>query len=245
MLRPRPRPLRAARRGAARRSRAAHLPTIWTEVGSWSVPKPDGTASAGWPVRLKGYWYEVQPWRVMPHFTPSTMTSSLAASCVDVERGARIGRRHDEVVALEQRLDLAEQHGARELGVAEVGQGELVAALHEGQRHRVHLVLPLRQVLRAGHREARLVEHAALVFDPVDLLGDLLDRRRPSPPRRRGRRACWRARRRRCADWRRARYSRCARRTGPRPRAWATAAAGGAAERPRILLARARSSRRA
>ena len=111
----------------------------------------------------------------MPHFTPSMITSSLAASCVDVEGGARVGRRHEEVVALEQRLDLAEQHGARELGVAEVGERELVAALHEGERHRVHLVLPLGQVLRAEHREARLVEHAALVFDPVDLLGDLLD----------------------------------------------------------------------
>ena len=92
-----------------------------------------------------------------------------------VEGGARVGRRNEEVVALEQRLDPAEQHGARELGVAEVGQGELGAALHEGEGDRIHLVLPLRQVLCAGHGEARLVEHAALVFDPVDRVGDFLD----------------------------------------------------------------------
>src|SRR5450755_3612807 len=55
---------RACSRSAPRRSTsvsAPHLPTIWTEVGRPSVPKPEGKASAGWPVRLKGYWYEVQP----------------------------------------------------------------------------------------------------------------------------------------------------------------------------------------
>jgi hypothetical protein len=31
-------------------------------------------------------------------------------------------------------------------------------------------------ILRAEYREVRLVEHPALIFDPVDLLGDLLDR---------------------------------------------------------------------
>ena len=94
-----------------------------------------------------------------------------------VERGPRVGRRHDEIVALEQRLDLAEERGPRELRVAEVGQRELGAAVHEGERHRVHAVLPFRQILRAEHGEVRLVEHAALILDPVDLLRDLFDHR--------------------------------------------------------------------
>src|SRR5438105_15801507 len=47
-----------------------HFPTIWTEVGRPSVPKADGTAIAGRPVRVKGYWYAVQPCRVKPKFPP-------------------------------------------------------------------------------------------------------------------------------------------------------------------------------
>src|SRR6185503_5572152 len=50
---------RAASRSAPSRSTSVswpQRPTICTEVGRPSVPKPDGKASAGWPVRLKGYW---------------------------------------------------------------------------------------------------------------------------------------------------------------------------------------------